>query len=72
MRAFTDEPGVLDVQALHLRRGPAAFGRVTLGGVPYQAVAVEAGVGANLSMGATELAVFRPDSDLNEIELVTP
>jgi hypothetical protein len=69
MRAFTDEPGVIDVQGLHLRRAPASFGRVTLGGVGYQAGLVEAAVGDNLVMGPTELAVFRPGSALNAIEL---
>jgi hypothetical protein len=72
MRAFTDEPGVIDVRGLHLRRGPAVFGRVTLGGVPYQSVPVEAAVGENLTLGPTELAVFKPDSALNDIELITP
>lgn len=72
MRAFTDEPGVIDLQGLHLRRGPAVFGRFILGGVPYQSVPVEAAVGENLSMGPTELAVFRPDSGLNDIAMVTP
>ena len=72
MRAFTDEPGVIDVQGLHLRRGPAAFGRVTLGGVPYQSYAVEAPVGGNLAMGPTELAVFEPSSELNDILVVNP
>lgn len=72
MRAFTDEPGVVDVQDLHLRRGPATFGRITLGGVPYQAVPTEAGVGENLTMSATELAIFRPDSGLTTLQVVTP
>ena len=31
MRALTDEPGVVDVQAMHLRRGPGVFGRFGLG-----------------------------------------
>ena len=53
MRAFTDESGVIDVQALHLRRAPAAFGRVTLGGVAYQTAVIEAAIGDNLVMGPT-------------------
>ncbi len=72
MRAFTDESGVIDVQALHLRRAPAAFGRVTLGGVAYQTAVIEAAIGDNLVMGPTELAVFRADSPLNAIDLVLP
>lgn len=71
MKAFTDEPGVIDVRSLHLRRGPAAFGRITLGGVQFQAAIVEAAVGENLAMGPTELAVFRADSPLNDLTAVT-
>jgi hypothetical protein len=70
MRAFTDEPGVVDVQDLHLRRGAAQLGRVTLGRVPYQVSRIEAAVGENLVMGPTELAIFRPDSGLNTIKVV--
>ncbi|WP_026531482.1 baseplate J/gp47 family protein [Arthrobacter sp. H41] len=72
MRAFTDEPGVIDVQGLHLRRGPAVLGRITLGGVAYLSVPVEAAIGENLAMSPTELAMFRPDSGLTVIEVVTP
>ena len=72
MRAFTEEAGVLDVQTMHLRRGPGVFGRFSLGPVGFQSVAYEAGVGENLVMGPTELAVFRPDSGLNDIEVVIP
>lgn len=72
MRAFTEEAGVLDVQAMHLRRGPGVFGRFSLGPVAFQSVAYEAGVGENLAMGPTELAVFRPGSGLTDIEVVIP
>lgn len=72
MRAFTDEPGVVDVQDLHLRRGPAAFGRITLGGVPYQSGPIEAAVGENLAMGPTELAIFRTGSGLNLLQVIGP
>jgi hypothetical protein len=34
-------------------------------------VTIEAAVGDNLAMGPTELAVFRPDTDLVDLELVT-
>jgi hypothetical protein len=71
MKAFTDEPGVVDVRSLHLRRGPAAFGRITLGGVHFQAATVEAAVGENLAMDPTELAVFLADSPLNDLAAVT-
>lgn len=72
MRAFTDEPGVIDLQGLHLRRGPAVLGRITLGAVPYLSVPIEAAIGENLAMGPTELAMFRPDSGLTDIQVVTP
>lgn len=72
MRAFTDEPGVLDVQAMHLRRGPAVFGRVGLGTESYRSAAYEAAVGENLLMAATEMAVFWPASGLTDIAMVTP
>jgi hypothetical protein len=70
MRAFVEQPGVVDVQNVHLRRCPAAFGRVSFGGVPFQSAIVEAPVGENLQMGHTEIAVFRLDSELIQIELV--
>lgn len=57
---------------MHLRRGPAVFGRFSLGPVGYRSVAHEAGIGENLEMGPTELAVFRPDSGLNDLEVVLP
>src|SRR6266536_2386655 len=70
MRAFGEQPGVVDVQNLHLRRCPAAFGRVTFGATPFQATVFEAAVGENLTMGPTEIAFFRLDSGLIEIEVV--
>jgi len=71
MCAFVDQPGVVDVQQMHLRRCPPAFGRITFGAVAHQSELIEAAVGENLDMGATELAVFRPDSDLIDFEVVT-
>ena len=68
--AFVDQPGVVDVQQLHLRRCPPAFGRITFGAVPHQSGIIEVAVGENLVMGATELAVFRSDSDLIDFEVV--
>ncbi|MFE5923668.1 baseplate J/gp47 family protein [Streptomyces sp. NPDC056468] len=69
MRAFTEQPGVLDVQDLRLRRNPPAFGRLTLGAVPFQSEVVEAGVGENLALGPTEIAVFRVDGELLDMEV---
>jgi hypothetical protein len=72
MGAFVEEPAVIDVQRLHLRRFPAAFGRITFGDVPFVGDVLEAQIGENLVMGPTELAVFSPDSHLHDIEMVTP
>jgi len=69
MYAFVEQPGVIDVQQLHLRRCPPAFGRITFGAVPHQTQVIEAAVGENLEMGATELAVFR--TYLIEFEVIT-
>jgi phage-related baseplate assembly protein len=69
MRSITEQPGVIDVQDMHLRRLPAAFGRISFGSVPFQAGAAEAGPGENLSMGPTEIAFFRIDSDLIDLEV---
>ena len=71
MTAFMEQVGVVDVQQLHLRRSPPAFGRISFGNVPHQSLTIEAAVGDNLAMGPTELAVFRPDTDLVDLELVT-
>lgn len=71
MCAFVEQPGVVDVQQLHLRRCPPAFGRITFGAVPHQSGLIEAGAGENLEMGATELAIFGSDSDLLGFEVVT-
>ncbi|MCB0108295.1 MAG: baseplate J/gp47 family protein [Caldilineaceae bacterium] len=70
MCAFADQPGVVDVQQLHLRRCPPDFGRITFGAVPFQTLIIEAAIGDNLAMGATELAVFSPDSDLIDFAVV--
>jgi Baseplate J-like protein len=71
VRAFVEQPGVLDVQGLHLRRSPAKFGRITFGDVPVESVVVEAAVGENLIMGPTELAVLASGGDALDVTLVT-
>jgi phage-related baseplate assembly protein len=71
MRAIVEQPGVADAQNLRLRRCPPAFGRITLGQVPFAADIVEAGPGENLAMAPTEIAVFSVDSTLLDLE-VTP
>ncbi|MFK0282791.1 baseplate J/gp47 family protein [Streptomyces sp. NPDC090499] len=69
--AFVEQPGVLDVQGLHLRRAPAAFGRITFGDVPFQRVLAEGAVGENLVMGPTELATFVVDGEAFDVTVVT-
>jgi phage-related baseplate assembly protein len=71
VRAFVEQPGVLDVQGLHLRRSPAAFGRITFGAVPHQTVLAEAAVGENLIMGPTELAVLAASPSAFDLTVVT-
>lgn len=71
VRAFVEQPGVLDVQGLHLRRLPPAFGRITFGDdVLMQAVLAEAAVGENLAMGPTELATFVAGDDTFDVTVV--
>lgn len=69
MRAFVEQAGVADVQNLHLRRCPPSFGRITFGAVPFQDQVIEAGAGENLVMGPTEIAVFRLDTALLDLEM---
>ena len=71
VRAFVEQPGVVDVQRLHLRRDPPALGRIAFGAVAHQSVVVEAAVGENLAMAPTELAVFATGGDALDITLVT-
>ena len=70
MRAFAEQPGVVDVQGMRLRRCPPAFGRITFGAVPYQADVVEVAPGENLAIGPAEVAVFRLDSELIDVQVV--
>ncbi|GAB2686988.1 baseplate J/gp47 family protein [Nocardia thraciensis] len=70
MREITELPGVVDVQNLHLRRFPPEFGRITFGPVPFQAGPIESGPGENLPIGATEIALFEPDSPLIDLQVV--
>jgi phage-related baseplate assembly protein len=70
MCAFVEQVGVVDVQNLRLRRCPAGFGRISFGAVPFQSAVIEAAPGENLAMAAIEIAVFRIDSELIDIEVV--
>jgi phage-related baseplate assembly protein len=69
VRAFVEQPGVLDVQNVHLRRLPGTTAGA--GTVPGQDVLVEAGVGENLAMGPTELALFPAGGALFDVSVVT-
>jgi len=60
MRAIVEQPGVLDVQHLHLRRRSSG---------PDVDI-VEAGAGENLPMGPREVAVLQLGSDLSDVELI--
>lgn len=70
MRVLTEQPGVVDVQDMHLRRNPAAFGRVNFGSVSFQASVQEAEVGENLLMDAAEIAIFPVDGVITDLEMV--
>jgi hypothetical protein len=70
MRAFVEQPGVIDVQQMRLRRCPPQFGRITFGEVPFQTEVVEALPGENLVMGSHEVAIFRLDSELVDVKVV--
>jgi uncharacterized phage protein gp47/JayE len=70
MRAIVEQPGVIDVRDLHLRRFPPEFGRITFGHVPFQSAVVEAGPGESLAMAANEIALFEQDSQLIDIKVV--
>ncbi|MDJ0343464.1 baseplate J/gp47 family protein [Streptomyces sp. H10-C2] len=72
VRAFVEQPGAVDVQQLHLRRNPPAFGRITFGAVTNQSTVVETPVGENLAMGRNELAIFPTREGALDIALVTP
>jgi hypothetical protein len=62
--------GVVDVQQLHLRRCPPLFARVSFGSrIRFQSDAIEAAVGENLSLLPDEIAVFKVDSELIDLEV---
>jgi hypothetical protein len=60
----------VDVRNLRLRRGPPNFGRLTFGAGRFQAAVIEAAIGENLIMAPAELAVFRRESELIDIEVI--
>ncbi|QIS19635.1 baseplate J/gp47 family protein [Nocardia terpenica] len=68
--ALVEVPGVVDVQGLRLRRFPPLLGRITFGPELFGAEPIEAGFGANLTLTATEIAQFRQDSGLIDLQVV--
>lgn len=62
---------VIDVQQLHLRRCPPQFGRVGLGRyLSFQNDVIEMAIGENIDLQPVEIAVFKIDSRLIEIEVI--
>lgn len=62
--------GVVDVQQLHLRRCPALLAGINFGGRQrFQSEVIEAAVGENLALLPDEIAVFKIDSELIDIEV---
>lgn len=62
--------GVIDVQGLHLRRCPPEFAGVSFGPRQrFQAHTIEAAIGENIDLTPNEIAVFRIDSELIQLEV---
>ena len=70
MRALVEQPGVLDVQDLRLRRTPAAPRQLTAGGVTPAEEVIEMATGENLELGPTEIATFRVGSELFDVVVI--
>jgi hypothetical protein len=70
LRDLLNVNGVADVQNLHLRRYPPVFGGIVFGDrEAFQSVAIEADLGANLTLAPNEIATFRYDSQLIDLRL---
>jgi hypothetical protein len=70
LRDFMNVPGVADVQNLHLRRYPPSFGTIVFGDrQQFQGAAIEADLGANLPLTSNEIATFRYDSQLIDLQV---
>ena len=60
IRDFMNVTGVVDVQNLHLRRYPPAFGSIIFGDrEQFQDAVIEADLAANLALSPDEIATFR-------------
>lgn len=61
---------VIDVQSLHLRRCPPLFSGINFGsGQRFQSEVIEAAVGENIPLQPDEIAVFKIDAELIDIEV---
>lgn len=70
LRDLLNVAGVSDVQNLHLRRYPPAFGSIVFGErEAFQGQIMEAAIGANLLLTATEIATFTYDSQLISLQV---
>ena len=70
LRDLMNVPGVVDVQNLHLRRYPPAFGTFVFGDrEQFQGAVIEADIGANLALISNEIATFRYDSQLIDLQV---
>jgi uncharacterized phage protein gp47/JayE len=70
LRDFLNVCGVVDVQNLHLRRYPPTFGSIIFGDrEQFQGAAIEADIGANLSLTPNEIATFQYDSQLIDLQV---
>jgi hypothetical protein len=62
--------GVRDVQGLHLRRYPPQMGGITFGRSPrFSGTVLELPVGENIDLLPDEIAVFRVDSPLIDVQV---
>jgi uncharacterized phage protein gp47/JayE len=62
--------GVVDVQQLHLRRNPPRLSTISFGtSERFQGEVIEAAVGENIDLLPDEIAVFRVDSPLIDLEV---
>lgn len=70
LRDLLNVSGVVDVQNLHLRRYPPTFSSIVFGDrEQFQGAAIEADLGANLSLTSNEIATFQYDSSLIDLRV---
>lgn len=70
LRDLMSVPGVVDVQNLHLRRYPPTFGNIVFGDrEAFSSAIIEGDLGANLNLSTSEIATFRYDSELIDLQI---